>query len=1472
MSSKRSGNRIEKQNTFVGALLLGVAMSLAGAPKVALAAPLVVDFKQAANDDAPAPLSLGDVHWINSIVQAGNAMYFEGMSNPQRVVFSNIAATTGNIHSLSLSHQATKGGIHAYDFLTSWVQAVAAADAIVAPPPGLLTGDNAPISPFYLDDQCDESIGPPASLGATCSALDSGGFCVDVPVPDDPFVSKDGSTQSRIDAYESAFGNRTIRICGNAAISAASLTLCGHDVANGADTGDSYINYIFAWTSSSTQILIQAAGHLGVSGDPNIDAIAWGPTVGSGQINGGPYHFKLKDLGSTFTAAPACVQSDVASLGSQDNQIKGADILVPCPTCLVSGPSPVCPGRTNPYTVAVTGTATNPVYNWTVTTGCSIVGPNTGSSVSVQADNNCGTCGVCVSITSDNCPDGIGCCQTVSIEDTTDPTIGTPGAEGTIQCPAAPVFTPPTAGDACDPNPDVNEVSDVTTPGVCPGVYDRTKCWNAVDTCGNDSASACQTIHVVDTTAPTLGNPGAEGTIQCPAAPVFTPPTAGDTCDPNPDVIEVSDVTTPGSCPGVYDRTKCWEAEDCSGNRSAQKCQTIHVVDTTVPTLGNPGAEGTIQCPAAPVFTPPTAGDTCDPSPDVIEVSDVTTPGSCPGTYDRTKCWKAEDCSGNSSAQKCQTIHVVDTTDPTIGSSGPDDTIECPAAPVFTPPTAGDTCDPSPDVIEVSDVTTPGSCPGTYDRTKCWKAEDCSGNRSAQKCQTIHVVDTTDPTIGSSGPDDTIECPAVPVFAPPTASDTCDPDPDVVEVSDVTTPGACAGTYSRTKCWKAVDCAGNESGLECQTIDVVDTVPPEVTCPADCTLECGVVCVPPLCADLSCDCGGEATCNDDCTGPCTVSVTCEVIPDDCLVGAVAGVAVPPKVTVLRTFTGTDTTTTTAGDTCGNTASCTQKIEIVDTTPPVLGDCPPDIEVCYGDPVVFTPPGCSDTCGECTVDCTRSDGLTLADAYPVGSTVTITCIATDDCGNESLPCTTDVTVNANPECDVTGLDVPHHQTSGIISGGSSPYTCHDPLPGVVGTGWSVVDCDVTGATFAVTYAVVQPASVAVHFDVTVVDANGCETTCADDIDRTVECIVDPPSQGVCRGEGAQQFCATAVSGYPPFTYAWTGPGGFTADTECVTPPTEIGGEFCVVLTDIDGFQSVPCCAILVVNPNPTCTITGDTSICVQDQTEFCSVPSGGTGPYTFLWSTGATTPCITTGAAGTYTVTVTDSKDCSGSCEQTLTLENCEACRMTGGGHDCFDGVMRDDCSGAAGQQKKQAGTDIYTFGGQAGAPTASLPEPSGEWTHVQHDGPDGKWTFHAGTHSAPPETVLALIECSDPGFCHPARPAPAKQIDFQGTGSFRNIISNPNGSLAGAIPGNGGTFHYFEVHVEDLGEPGNNGNQPRAGRDCPRIGSAGFLADCACPDFYHLRIHATAAPASAVVYEVWGYLTGGNLQIHPPIR
>ncbi len=198
------------------------------------------------------------------------------------------------------------------------------------------------------------------------------------------------------------------------------------------------------------------------------------------------------------------------------------------------------------------------------------------------------------------------------------------------------------------------------------------------------------------------------------------------------------------------------------------------------------------------------------------------------------------------------------------------------------------------------------------------------------------------------------------------------------------------------------------------------------------------------------------------------------------------------------------------------------------------------------------------------------------------------------------------------------------------------------------------------------------------------------------------------------------------------------------------------------------------------------------------------------------------------------------------------------CRVTGGCRDLFD--------------QDGMGWDDYTCGGQAGAPTSAQPQPWGEWTHTQKDGPSGSFTFHAGTASAPENTEIDWIECMDAGWCRQARPAYAKQIDFAGVGVFKNMHPSTPASIADNVEV-GKSLHWFEVNIDDLGEPGHSGKVDPPGDQCDPLGhgrnSDTELADCSCPDFYRIRIHAGATDASPVMYEVYGYIDKGNFQIHP---
>ncbi len=172
--------------------------------------------------------------------------------------------------------------------------------------------------------------------------------------------------------------------------------------------------------------------------------------------------------------------------------------------------------------------------------------------------------------------------------------------------------------------------------------------------------------HVLDTdcaaSSPTpTPSPSPQGcTISCP-------PPATVECGKSTDPSATGVPTVTGTCTATYKDsfapacgatgviTRTWSVTGAD-NVTASCDQLITIVDTTPPTIGNPGANATIYCPSTPVFTPPTAADGCS-TPTIIQDSDVTTQDNC-GTYSRTVTWHARDACGNVSPQRSQTIVV----------------------------------------------------------------------------------------------------------------------------------------------------------------------------------------------------------------------------------------------------------------------------------------------------------------------------------------------------------------------------------------------------------------------------------------------------------------------------------------------------------------------------------------------------------------------------------------------------------------------------------------------------------------------------------------------------------------------------------------------------------------------------------------------------------------------------------------------
>jgi uncharacterized repeat protein (TIGR01451 family) len=259
--------------------------------------------------------------------------------------------------------------------------------------------------------------------------------------------------------------------------------------------------------------------------------------------------------------------------------------------------------------------------------------------------------------------------QHVTITENTPPIILAP-ADATYTCPSEVPAADPSQAHGDNPNlPNGGPVTDncgvptVTVSETRSGAGSTSsplvilRTFTATDA-SNNSASATQTITVIDGTPPTISLNGASSvTAECHTA--FSDPgaTASDNCG-------TATVTTGGDlnmdAPGTY--TVTYTATDAAGNTSGAITRTVNVVDTIAPTITlNGNNPMTVECHTA--FSDPgaTANDGCAGS--VAVTASGTVNANVPGTY--TITYSAHDPSGNTTTST-RTVNVVDTTPPTI--------------------------------------------------------------------------------------------------------------------------------------------------------------------------------------------------------------------------------------------------------------------------------------------------------------------------------------------------------------------------------------------------------------------------------------------------------------------------------------------------------------------------------------------------------------------------------------------------------------------------------------------------------------------------------------------------------------------------------------------------------------------------------------------------------------------------------------
>jgi len=473
--------------------------------------------------------------------------------------------------------------------------------------------------------------------------------------------------------------------------------------------------------------------------------------------------------------------------------------------------------------------------------------------------------------------------------------------------------------------------------------------WTATDTSGN-SASATQTVTIVDTTSPIITAPdsitveatSANSNIVALGNPVSS------------DLVDIPSISN--NAPDVFpvgETTVTWTATDTSGN-SASTTQTVTIVDTKKPGLSIPqdqtveasSLEGTLV-----EIGQAEAHDITGISSIVHDAPDVFPLGST------LIAWTVTDNHDNITTAY-QRITVVDTTTPTIIS--PQDIVAEVIDPTMNYIGLGELS--AADSVGIESVT--NDKPITFpfgSTTITWTVTDTSGNIS-QATQVVTLIDTTDPEIIAPS-DIVVEATDLSGTMIELGEATAH---DVMGIASVTEhPPRFFVLGETTVTWIATDTSGNSASAT-QTVTIVDTTSPIITAPDSITV--------------------EATSADS----NTVALGNPVSSDLVDIPSISNNA--PDVFPL----GETTVTWTAVDESGNSASATQTVTIVDTTSPEL-TMPEDVMIS-----AFSLEKQVEI-GEAQAHDLAGSALTITndapDIFPLGDTV-VTWNVSDELGNSS----------------------------------------------------------------------------------------------------------------------------------------------------------------------------------------------------------------------------------------------------------------------------------------------------------------------------------------------------------------------------------------------------------------------------------------------------------------------------------------
>lgn len=163
-----------------------------------------------------------------------------------------------------------------------------------------------------------------------------------------------------------------------------------------------------------------------------------------------------------------------------------------------------------------------------------------------------------------------------------------------------------------------------------------------------------------------------------------------------------------------------------------------------------------------------------------------------------------------------------------------------------------------------------------------------------------------------------------------------------------------------------------------------------------------------------------------------------------------------------------------------------------------------------------------------------------------------------------------------------------------------------------------------------------------YSVTVTDVNGCSISQSAGLSNIGGPTVTTSTTSASCTNSNNGSASANVTGIAPFTYQWN-------SSPVQTTQTATGldaGNYLVSVTDSAGCVSVVAAQVNALAGNLYMYVTSLAGANCTTATGAAGIyVSGGTQPYSFAWSTGATTQNIVGVTGGTYTVSVSDANGC-----------------------------------------------------------------------------------------------------------------------------------------------------------------------------------------------------------------------------------